>query len=38
MARLETAIEARSIALLGDERPEGVEIGAMLPDPRNHSS
>ena len=38
MARLEAAIEARSIALLGDERPEGVEIGAMLPDPRNHSS
>ncbi|WP_425407768.1 lysophospholipid acyltransferase family protein [Hyphococcus sp.] len=33
MRRLETAIETRSIELLGDERPEGVEIGAVLPDP-----
>lgn len=35
MARLETVIEARSIALLRDEAPEGVEIGALLPDPRS---
>lgn len=34
MKRLETAIEARSIELLGDERPIGVEIGAVLPDPQ----
>jgi len=38
MARLEQAIEARSIELLGDERPVGVEIGALLPDPgREHA-
>ena len=35
MARLEAAIEARSIELLGSETPEGVEIGALLPDPRS---
>jgi len=35
MARLEAVIEARSIELLGSERPEGVEIGALLPDPRS---
>ncbi|WP_411819754.1 lysophospholipid acyltransferase family protein [Hyphococcus formosus] len=35
MSRLEKTIEARSIALLGDERPEGVEIGTTLSDPRN---
>ncbi len=34
MARLETVIERRSIALLGSDRPKGVEIGAVLPDPR----
>lgn len=34
MARLEDSIEARSIELLGDERPTGVEIGAVLPDPQ----
>jgi len=34
MARLEEMIEARSIELLGEERPEGVEIGAVLPDPK----
>lgn len=33
MTRLEAVIEARSIELLGDERPEGVKIGALLPDP-----
>ncbi len=38
MARLEEAIEARSIELLGDERPEGVEIGAVLPDPGKQTS
>ncbi|PQA87314.1 lysophospholipid acyltransferase family protein [Hyphococcus luteus] len=38
MARLETAVEARSIALLGEETPEGVEIGALLPDPRSQAS
>lgn len=34
MARLEAAIEDRSIALLGDTKLEGVEIGAILPDPK----
>ena len=34
MHRLEAVIEARSIELLGDERPNGVEIGALLPDPK----
>lgn len=38
MARLEAAIETRSIELLGDERPEGVEIGALLPDPVKQTS
>lgn len=38
MARLETAIEARSIELLGEERPQGVDIGAILPDPRSQIS
>lgn len=38
MSRLETAIEARSIELLGDERPEGIEIGAILPDPGKQAS
>lgn len=33
MARLEAVIEARSIELLGDERPEGIDIGAVLPEP-----
>ncbi len=35
MARLEAAIEARSIELLGEDRPEGVKIGAVLPDPQS---
>lgn len=35
MAKLEAAIEARSIELLGSETPQGVEIGALLPDPRS---
>lgn len=34
MKKLETKIETRSIALLGDERPETIEIGAILPDPQ----
>jgi len=34
MERLETAIEERSIALLGAARPQGVKIGAVLPDPQ----
>lgn len=34
MARLEQVIETRSLELLGDERPEGAAIGAVLPDPR----
>lgn len=34
MQRLEAAIEARSIELLGAERPEDVKIGAVLPDPQ----
>lgn len=34
MARLESAIEDRSIALLDDTLLEGVEIGAILPDPK----
>lgn len=34
MSRLEQAIETRSIELLGDERPEGARIGAILPDPK----
>jgi 1-acyl-sn-glycerol-3-phosphate acyltransferase len=38
MSRLETAIEARSIELLGHERPEGIEIGAILPDPGKQTS
>lgn len=38
MTRLEKTIEARSIALLGDERPDGVVIGTTLPDPRNLTS
>ena len=38
MARLERTIEARSIALLGEERPHGVEIGAVLPDPGKQTS
>ncbi len=35
MAQLEAAVEARSIALLGDETPKGIDIGALLPDPRS---
>ncbi len=38
MNRLEAAIETRSIELLGDERPVGVEIGALLPDPGKQTS
>ncbi|WDI32087.1 1-acyl-sn-glycerol-3-phosphate acyltransferase [Hyphococcus flavus] len=38
MARLERDIEARSIELLGEERPQGVEIGALLPDPGKQTS
>lgn len=34
MRMLESRIEERSIALLGHERPHGVEIGAILPDPK----
>ena len=34
MKRLESAIEARSLELLGQERPDGVDIGAVLPDPQ----
>ncbi|MBT8472163.1 MAG: 1-acyl-sn-glycerol-3-phosphate acyltransferase [Marinicaulis sp.] len=34
MNRLEEAIETRSIELLGDERPDGIVIGAELPDPQ----
>ncbi len=34
MARLETVIEEQSIALLGDDCPEDIEIGALLPDPK----
>lgn len=34
MAQLQEVIETRSIELLGDERPEGAAIGAVLPDPR----
>ncbi|MHA7871445.1 MAG: lysophospholipid acyltransferase family protein, partial [Hyphococcus sp.] len=33
MTRLEQSIETRSIELLGLERPQGVAIGAVLPDP-----
>lgn len=35
MARLEQAIETRSIELLGDEAPKDIELGALLPDPRS---
>lgn len=35
MARLERAIETRSIELLGDETPKNIELGALLPDPRS---
>ncbi len=35
MARLEDEIEARSIELLGEERPHGIDIGAVLPDPEH---
>ena len=35
MARLERAIETRSIELLGDEAPKDIELGALLPDPRS---
>ena len=35
MARLEAAVETRSIELLGDETPKGIDIGALLPDPRS---
>ena len=34
MTRLESAIEQRSIALLGDEGPHNTELGAVLPDPQ----
>lgn len=33
MSRLERAIEDRSLALLGDERPTNIAIGTVLPDP-----
>ena len=35
MHELERTIEARSIELLGHEAPEGVDLGALLPDPRS---
>jgi len=35
MKRLEESIETRSIELLGEERPDGVDIGAVLPDPQH---
>lgn len=38
MARLEAAIEARSIELLGEEKPLGADIGAVLPDPRRQGA
>ena len=38
MTRLEAAIEERSIALLGDARPNGIEIGAVLPDPKGKNA
>lgn len=38
MARLEQAIETRSIALLGEEAPADIELGALLPDPGRASS
>lgn len=34
MSRLEASIEQRSIELLGYERPNGIEIGAVLPEPQ----
>jgi 1-acyl-sn-glycerol-3-phosphate acyltransferase len=34
MKRLERAIESRSIELLGDKRSQGIDIGAVLPDPQ----
>ena len=34
MSKLERAIETRSIELLGDERPNSIAIGAILPDPQ----
>lgn len=34
MGRLEHVVETRSIELLGDERPEGARLGAVLPDPQ----
>ena len=38
MANLEDSIERRSIALLGDERPAGLTIGELIPDPKgNHA-
>ena len=33
MARLEQAIETRSLELLGAETPDDIELGAVLPDP-----
>ena len=38
MSRLEAMVEARSIELLGEEKPEGVDIGATLPDPGKQTS
>lgn len=38
MNQLEAAIETRSIELLANERPVGVEIGALLPDPGKQTS
>lgn len=38
MARLEQAVETRSIALLGEERPDGAQLGAVLPDPGKQPS
>ena len=37
MARLEQVIEARSIELLGEERPQGAAIGAVLSDPEHEA-
>ena len=34
MQRLQSVIEAQSIALLGDERPTDIDLGSLLPDPK----
>lgn len=38
MARLETVIEERSLALLGASLPQGIDIGAILPDPKGKNA